>query len=73
MSTENRNLADLLTGAARNCWLALSGDETKIVGKGQTMEEAMEAATKAGEQDPVIVWSPKTWRHTVYGLGAFSD
>jgi hypothetical protein len=65
--TENRNLAEVLTGAARNCWLALSGDETRIVGKGQTMEEAMEAAIKAGEEDPVIVWAPKVWRHAVYG------
>jgi hypothetical protein len=73
MATENRNLADLLTGAARNCWLALSEDETRIVGKGQTIEEALGAAEKNGEQDPVIVWSPKVWRHAVYGQGTCLD
>lgn len=65
MPTENTKLADLLTGAARNCWLALSEDESRIVGKGETLEGAMEVAHKNGVDDPVVIWSPKEWRHSV--------
>lgn len=58
-------LADLLVGAARNCWLAISEDETRIVGKGDTLEEAMEASRKNGVDDPIVIWAPKEWRHNV--------
>lgn len=64
---ENNNLADVLTGAARNCWLALSEDETRIVGKGDTIEEALQAARKNGVEDPTIIWSPKVWHPSIYG------
>lgn len=49
----------LLSNAPRNCWLALSADETTIVGRGETIEEALAEACKAGVEDPVILWSPK--------------
>lgn len=65
MPTGNTKLADVLTGAARNCWLALAEDESRIVGKGETLEEAMEAAKKNGVDDPIVIWSPKEWRHHV--------
>jgi alkanesulfonate monooxygenase SsuD/methylene tetrahydromethanopterin reductase-like flavin-dependent oxidoreductase (luciferase family) len=55
------DLSALLRDAPRNCWLALSDDETRIIGRGETIAEAMEEATKAGVDDPVIMWSPKNW------------
>jgi len=66
LEMQNRQLGELLTGAARNCWLAISADETRIVGKGNTLEEAVEAARKNGEDDPLVMWAPKTWNHAIY-------
>ena len=58
--------AELLTGAARNTWLTFNEDETKIVGKGETLEEAVAEARKNGVDDPIVIWSPKRWLHSVY-------
>ncbi len=49
-----------LADAPRNCWLALSEDESRIVGREESIAAAVEEARKAGVEDPVIVWSPKT-------------
>jgi len=61
------DLAALLRDAPRNCWLALNEDESKIVGRGETVEEAVAEARKAGVEDPIIVWSPKSWIPSVLG------
>jgi hypothetical protein len=55
------DLSTLLGDAPRNCWLALSDDESRIVGRGESVAGAVEEARKAGVEDPVMVWSPKTW------------
>ena len=55
------DLSTLLQNAPRNCWLALGDDESSIVGRGESVNEAVEEARKMGVEDPVIVWSPKTW------------
>ena len=60
-SSQVVDLAVLLRNAPRNCWLALSDDELRIVGRGESVADAVEEAKKAGVEDPVIVWSPKTW------------
>jgi len=61
MPTKYVDLAAVLADAPRECWLALNEDETKIVGRGETVEEAVAEAKKAGVQDPFIIWSPKRW------------
>ena len=63
---EGMNLSSILTGAARNGWLALSEDQTKIVGRGDTLAQAVEAAKKNGVADPIVVWAPKVWQQSVY-------
>jgi hypothetical protein len=55
------DLSALLQNAPRDCWLALSDDESRIVGRGQSVAQAIEEAKRVGVEDPVIVWSPKTW------------
>jgi hypothetical protein len=69
MADTKNSLSQLLTGAARNTWLALSEDETRIVGKGDTVENAVEAARKQGVDDPIIIWAPKQWTPTVFCRG----
>jgi hypothetical protein len=63
------DLSMLLRSAPRNCWLALSDDESKIVGRGETVADAIEDAKKVGIEDPVVVWSPKTWIPAVLEVG----
>jgi hypothetical protein len=60
------DLSMLLSKAPRNCWLALNEEQTAVVGRGETMEEAVKEANKNGTQDPIVMWAPKTWAPTVY-------
>lgn len=62
------DLSGLLKNAPRNCWLALSDDETRIVGRGESIAGAIEDAKRAGIEDPVVIWSPKTWIPAVLGV-----
>jgi predicted RNase H-like HicB family nuclease len=59
MSTMER--IEILEAAAPNSWLALSGDETKVVGHGSSYEEAVKMAEEAGETDPILIKTPDEW------------
>jgi hypothetical protein len=65
MATNDARL-EALTGAPRNAWLALDEDETAIVGTGPTLQEAIDQAREHGVNDPVVVWAPANWNHSVY-------
>jgi hypothetical protein len=60
------DLTELLLGASRECWLALNEEQNRVVGRGQTIKEAVDEAKKNGVDDPIIVWSPKVWTPRVY-------
>lgn len=60
------DLSEILANAPRNCWLALNEEETAIVGRGETVEEAVAEARKAGVEDPIILWSPKRRTPSVF-------
>jgi hypothetical protein len=64
--TSAPNLAAVLADAPRNCWLALNQDETAVVSSADTLAEAISLAHAKGEDDPVVIWSPKSWHHRVY-------
>src|SRR5260370_41643486 len=40
-------------------WIAWNQEGTRIVASGQTLQEAIEAAAKAGESDPILGKAPK--------------
>lgn len=61
-----KDLSALLSAAPRNCWLALNEQETTVVGRGETMEEAVQEARKNSVSDPIVIWSPGKWIPTVY-------
>jgi hypothetical protein len=44
-----------------DCWVALSEDESRIVAVGDTFEEAVRNAEKAGVSDPILVKVPEDW------------
>jgi hypothetical protein len=60
------DLSVVLQDAPRECWLALTHDETKVVGRGENIIEAVADAKEHGEDDPLLIWSPKVWIPAVY-------
>lgn len=46
---------------ARECWLALTEDESAVIGRGETPAEAIQEAQHAGVPDPILIWVPKKW------------
>jgi cation diffusion facilitator CzcD-associated flavoprotein CzcO len=60
-------LSTVLRNASRDCWLALSEDESAVVGRGETAVDAVEEAKRAGVEDPILVWAPKRWTPTIFG------
>ena len=60
------DLSVILANAPRNCWLALNEAQSAIVGRGETLEEAIAEARKNGVEDPIVLWAPKTWLPAVY-------
>lgn len=62
MSTFSRLLLD----SPKNCWLALNEEESKVVGSGSTLEEAVSTAKKNGIEDPLLIWSPQEWSSRVF-------
>lgn len=53
--------ARMLAEAPRDKWIAMSEDESRIVGVGDTMEEAASKAQEHGVADPVLTLTPNEW------------
>jgi len=53
-----RDLSLVLKDAPAGEWIALSFDQTRIIGHGETVSEAVDAAKIAGEDNPVLVKMP---------------
>jgi hypothetical protein len=65
MAREPQTVSTLLSTAPRDKWIALSEDETKIVGVGDTMEEAVTAAAAQGVEEPILLKTPLQWGYSV--------
>ena len=61
MTPENKIRLELLRSAPLDKWIALSADESKIVGVGDDYAEAVAKADAAGETDPLILKTPPEW------------
>jgi hypothetical protein len=59
-------LSTVLMNAGRECWLALTEDESAVVGRGETPAEAVEEAKRSGVQDPILIWAPKKWTPSIF-------
>ena len=64
MSVEER--IKILSKAKPNSWIAFSSDESRLVACVSTYSEAVEAAEKNGENDPVMVKIPDNWEPRVF-------
>jgi hypothetical protein len=51
----------VLREAPPDTWIALSEDESEIVGRGATYAEAVEQAAAHGVSDPVLIKTPADW------------
>ena len=51
---------DLLKNIPPKTWVALSKDETRVVGQGGSYGEAVSQAEKAGEEDPILFKTPES-------------
>jgi hypothetical protein len=56
MTPEQRE--KLLKGAKPDTWIALSADETKVIGRGETYGDALADAERNGETAPVLIKVP---------------
>ena len=68
MSAEER--VRILSEASPNSWVALSSDESKLVGRGTTYDEAVDDAEKNGETDPILIKIPDNWEPRAFCLCA---
>ena len=66
MSDEER--VRILSEAKPNSWIALASDESKLVGRGDTYDEAVEDAEKHGETDPLLIQIPDSWEPRVFSF-----
>ncbi|MGB9119240.1 MAG: hypothetical protein WCE73_01355 [Candidatus Angelobacter sp.] len=53
-----RDLSLVLKDAPAGEWIALSFDQTRIMGHGETVDDAVKAAKMAGEDKPVLLRMP---------------
>jgi hypothetical protein len=51
----------ILQSAPLDSWIALSGDESRIVAIGSNYGEVAEKSDAAGEEDVVILKTPPAW------------
>lgn len=51
----------ILTNAHPDRWIALSSDETRVVAEAASFEDAVTAAERSGEADPILVRVPPDW------------
>ena len=56
----------ILREARPNSWIALSADESHVVGRGSTYAEAVAEAEDKGETDPVVLKTPDDWSPKVF-------
>jgi len=58
----------ILREAKPNSWIALSADESCVVGRGETYAEAVDDAKHHSETDPVLIIIPDNWNTRVFSL-----
>jgi hypothetical protein len=60
------DISEIVRNAPRNCWLALTEDQSKVVGHGDTPDSAIDSAIAQGFEDVVLLWAPDEWIPSVY-------
>ena len=56
----------VLQNAPPNSWVALSEDESRVIGVAATYDDAVDLAAKEGIEDPVLLKTPEEWLAPVF-------
>jgi hypothetical protein len=54
-----KDISKLLSGVPKGAWVALSGDEERVLAYAADLAEVVKRANELGESDPVIVRVPE--------------
>jgi hypothetical protein len=54
-----RDLSKLLANIPKGAWVALSHDEEQVVSYGDNLQEVLQKAKQAGENDPFVIRVPE--------------
>ena len=61
LTTKDEMRLKILREAKPKAWVAFNEDETKLVGQGDTIDEAVEKAKRNGCDDPILWRIPVDW------------
>ena len=64
MTSEER--VRILREAKPDSWIALSADESSLVGQGDTYAEAVAEASRHNENAPVLIKTPVDWSAKIF-------
>jgi len=53
------DISRLIEGVPKGAWVALSNDEKRVVAYGAELQEAIQKAKEAGENNPVVLRVPE--------------
>lgn len=54
-----KDLSKLLEGLPKGAWVALSRDEERVVSYSADIQDAMQKAKSAGEENPIMIRIPE--------------
>jgi hypothetical protein len=54
-----KDISKLLASVPKGAWVALSKDEERVVAYAAELQEAIQKATAAGENEPVVIRVPE--------------
>ncbi|HEY6268515.1 MAG TPA: DUF5678 domain-containing protein [Candidatus Acidoferrum sp.] len=61
-----KDLSKLLIGVPKGAWVALSKNEEKVLAYAAELQDAIQKAREAGENDPIVIRVPETDGTTLF-------
>ena len=55
-----KDISKLLAGVPKGAWVALSKDEERVIAFAAELQEALQKAKQAGENDPIVTRVPES-------------
>ena len=60
-----KDISKLLAGVPKGAWVALSKDEERVIAYAAELQEALQKAKEAGENDPIVTRVPESGAKTL--------
>ncbi len=55
-----KDMSKLLANVPKGSWAAISKDESRVLAYSANLDEAVEKAKQAGEEDPIVIRVPES-------------